>query len=787
MRKLNKKNLIKHQRTIIFILLFLVVSTMTIGYASFNEILSTTGLVTIQVPEGNLEITAASLTSNTNTNTATVTSYSDLTANFRIRFNRNRNGTAVYSITITNNTRTDYTYNGFTFNQGNSNYTAAVTGISSGDTIASRSSVTVTVTITGRQNNNTNYTPSITFSLEDQPTGNVIGILNDQTTDISTNTLGPVEIIVYNTYSVDKVVSFTQTNPHFYLVDENENDLGNIIIPANSNSIITAYIKKDPEVLYLTNSDTTHINMYSDNKSTSLGEVTVIVPVSSPDEDTEKPQIGNVTLDVENTEGSFTTTWTRADSGGTDIDSYTILLYTENSSSPVDTQTVPANQTSYTFTNKSEDNYYVKVYATDLAGNSGAEYEENDTTYYCTTPGYTNDYCKQSATKEMKWTFTVTNNIANTTLGTTTAKRGQTYTSTLRGNNNYTINANSIEVTMNGETVNHTYANNTITVENVTGPIIITGTSSNGCLVEGTRILLADGTYKNIEDIEYTDLLQVWNYETGTITYEYPIWIEKSYQTDSYEQTTFSDGTVLKTVKLHQVFSLDENKFVNILDGDYIKVGTNVAKVENGKIKPVQVTKVETINETVNYYFVASSIYYNIISEDLITTSDQITKGVTLSNMYGFEENIKWPSIRKDIINQPGALFTYEELNIMPYYLYYGSRGYETKLFVNLGYATPEDLINYLLTNQLNPSMMITPPTNKEGNRLWMVTTSEDLVTENNKKEFLYEEGTEYTLQEPLNTKDFIGWYNTTDEKIYQPGDTINVILGTHFIAQYKR
>ena len=68
-----------------------------------------------------------------------------------------------------------------------------------------------------------------------------------------------------------------------------------------------------------------------------------------------------------------------------------------------------------------------------------------------------------------------------------------------------------------------------------------------------------------------------------------------------------------------------------------------------------------------------------------------------------------------------------------------------------------------------------------------MVTTSDDYVTEYNKKDFLVKEGNQYILKKPLiPSKKFKGWYNTIDGKIYQPGDKINVIHGTHFIAIYK-
>jgi hypothetical protein len=369
------------------------------------------------------------------------------------------------------------------------------------------------------------------------------------------------------------------------------------------------------------------------------------------------------------------------------------------------------------------------------------------------------------------------------------------YSFTLTPFNNYTL-PNSITVSntsgnlTQGTGYSYTQSSGDVILyaAYVTEDITISGSATyNICLVEGTRIKLSNGKYKNIEDITYTDLLSVWSYDTGSLTYEYPIWIEKSNESNSYQKTTFSDGTVLKTVGLHQVFSLDDNKFVNIIDENgFIKVGTRVAKEVNGKIVPVKVTKVETIKEKVKYYYVASSIYYNIISEDIITTSDQIVPGVTLSNMYGFDNNIKWPSIRKEIISKKGALYDYKDLKVMPYYLYYGSRGNETKLFVNMGYATTPELIDYLLRVQLNPEKSVDPITDKKGNRLWMVTTSDDKVI--NEKDFLYKEGSTYTLKQPnkVNNKEFIGWFNTVDNKMYKVGDKYKIIHGTHFIAIWK-
>ena len=37
-----------------------------------------------------------------------------------------------------------------------------------------------------------------------------------------------------------------------------------------------------------------------------------------------------------------------------------------------------------------------------------------------------------------------------------------------------------------------------------------------------------------IEDIDYDDLLLVWDYEHGKFTYQYPIWIEEPFKINKY-------------------------------------------------------------------------------------------------------------------------------------------------------------------------------------------------------------------------------------------------------------
>ena len=143
-----------------------------------------------------------------------------------------------------------------------------------------------------------------------------------------------------------------------------------------------------------------------------------------------------------------------------------------------------------------------------------------------------------------KWGYEVTfslSHLSKTSGTTSTAYIDQDYTASLQVSGwGYELPSSStyknrISIKMNGVTLtpetDFTYDANygRINIPNVTGKIEITATADgNGwCLAEGTKVLLANGTYKNIENINYDDLLLVYSYETGKFVEEYPIWIEK--------------------------------------------------------------------------------------------------------------------------------------------------------------------------------------------------------------------------------------------------------------------
>lgn len=787
----NKINGTSIMTTLIFIL---VLSVMTVGFAlsPYTKILDINGDLSL-IGNGTVYISNILLSDSSNVQSSNPPTFDGEEASFHITF-RGRNGNAqryyaTYQIDITNDSYYDYTYTGFDYNpvvsttQGNATaeVSLSTSGLQPGDTISPHTTevlnVTITLTVVSGNANNSIFVTELTSTVQTEAVehGEMTAVLNNNTGDLSgDNTRAQFTVSVINTFTYDRQFELRIGDNNFKLVDANGNNLGPLTIPANGNETYTFYIEDVEGAAFLTTEQTTSLMLISNGiNPVSLGNVTLTVDLNIV-EDNDPPTVGNATLTQSNTEGSAIASWDRIDSGGTAVTSYTVTLY-NSSGGVVSTQNTGSDATTYTFTGLNEDTaYYFAVYGEDASGNSGASSLSSATT--------SNGYATRSSNTTMDWRVTVNTNLTRITLnGENTALRGQNYTATLTANTTYNL-PNSITVTMGGQTLtsgtDYTYSanNGSLTIYNVSGNINISGTATGGiCLIEGTKILLADGTYKNIEDINYYDLLLVHDYTTGELIEEYPIWIEQEHKTNKYQLTTFSDGSTLKTVGFHGVFSYDKNEFISVDNKKDFKVGTTIAKYNPStkKMEPVKVSKIEFIKEDVTYHHVVSTRFYNIISDNILTTDGT----VILSNLYGFNKNITWTDVSKMVQSNNDYLYTYEDLNVLPYYMFKGLRAKEGKWLSQFGLDL-ETFRGYLFMNQVNPDMLLPYPKDSKGNYLFPVGTNES-----NTK--YLSNNSIYIVPSPKYPLLFKYYVNTTDGSIYYPGDRLVVDTPTYLKAIY--
>ena len=583
-------------------------------------------------------------------------------------------------------------------------------------------------------------------------------------------------------------------------------------IAANTTDTYDFYIKNLNGNNYISSPYDLGINIDCDNETIGIGTVTLAVDIDPTLTDHTPPVISNLTATQSSTNKEINLTWRGSDDNT--ITKFYVETYTSNASGTgtlYNTETVngAANNTQVSHTVAvPNDNayYYFKVYAEDQSGNKASA---GDISSCSTTSGN----CMSTSNAIYKWNFVVTLVLTNATSSQgTVSTNGNTRTYTI----NTTYDASITNITLSGAGNNYnapeaistatiTYPDNSsgslpsgsssataysysanngrLNLYHIKGDIRIEAEGAGGgtCLAEGTKVLLADGTYKNVEDIGYDDLLSVWNYDTGELTYEYPLWIEKKQTSDLITKVTFEDDSYINFVGNHSIYDTDKNIFINLSNRNDFKTGIHVAKLKNNKLVSSTIKNIEVIKKKVNYYFVGSTTYYNVFANDVLTTD----RNLIISNLYGFDDNAKWPKEKAQFMADESNLLDYSYFkDVLPYYLYKGFRVREAGYLVNSKMVTLEAFKGYITTLIINPEM-IEKPITIDNNRYWMVTTSEDNVNDANKKEFLRKEGSTYMLPKS-NKKSFEGWYNTSDNLIYKPGDKITVDYGTHFKAIYK-
>lgn len=769
MRKLKVKGI--SLQNIIIALVAFIICAESVGYALFHEKLNINGSAKFNM-DGIVYIDSITLKSVTNAMETTSPTYEGTNVSFSVKYDvddHTDNYEITYHIKIVNDSSYDYVFTGDNVNasinvEDGSIVDLYLDGITFGDTINKKSTKEFDVTIALFPNtDNTSYdvTTDIDIKCEDEneDTGRLLAGVSfpaDKTGDLTgNNEYAHFKVAVSNSYSYEKTFNIFTNSSLFKITDATGSALPSFTIPANKDEEYDIYVSLKPDPILPNTQErlTIMVNSTGDG-DISAGNVKLLVDRNYV-EDKIPPTISNVKAVQNSDDKSVTVTWDGTDNAS--VVSYTVLVY-NNRNNLLGTYYTTADETFKDIT-LDEGTYYFKVYGIDSSGNTASSSDISNAT---TSSGS----CSKSSNYTFKWNAKVSYDLDDlTSNGITSVKLGSKLTVTLTASGSDNA-PSSITVTMGGKTLSsrtdYSYSrgsNNkvgTLTINSVTGDVTITASAASTCLVEGTKIKLANGKYKNIEDITYYDLLAVWDYDNGKITYEYPAWIENTNKTNHYTKVTFSDNTTLKFVGYHGLYNKDLEKFVSVDNVNEFYAGSNVLKVNDktNKLETVKVTNIEDVIENVNYYHVVSTRYYNVLANNIITTDGT----VMLSNLYGFDNNLKW--LNKNNIKK----YTYDDFkDIVPYSMYNSLRMYEA---ANLDIDIDSFKV-YLLNNQLKDSMM-KKPMNIYGKNIYIINF-------NGKTSYVLE-GTEVTVP---GSKD--KYLSTLDNKIYKSGDKVEVYNSIYF------
>ena len=239
------------------------------------------------------------------------------------------------------------------------------------------------------------------------------------------------------------------------------------------------------------------------------------------------------------------------------------------------------------------------------------------------------------------------------------------------------------------------------------GEVTIYARSWNGndgasCIVEGTLVMLADGTQKKVEDLQVGDMVLVFNHETGK--YEAaPLLFNTHDGSDSILTTVvyaiFSDGTELGIVGEHALFDIDLNCYIFLNSAnakDYIGHRFVKVEIENGVYvtRSLTMTDVRIEEKCIKYYSPVSLFHLNVVTNSLLSYTAFVQNSQGFVNYFDYDDNMKYneESMQADI--EKYGLYTYEDFkDIMSEELFEVGPWKYFKINVGKGLLTWEDIM----------------------------------------------------------------------------------------------
>ena len=218
----------------------------------------------------------------------------------------------------------------------------------------------------------------------------------------------------------------------------------------------------------------------------------------------------------------------------------------------------------------------------------------------------------------------------------------------------------------------------------------------SSCIPSGTLLTLADGTQKKVEDLLDTDMLLVFNHETGRFEASPIIFVDrdewKNYKIVNLE---FSNGTKTRLIYEHGYFDLTLNKYVYITESNYQDyIGHEFAFYDGDKVNSVTLANSYITNEYVGCYSPVTAYHLNYIVDGYISMPGGIEG---LFNIFEYNNDMTYNIEKMNEDIEKYGLYTYEDFkDYLPYEVYLAFPGPYLKISVEKGYITFEEIIGYI-------------------------------------------------------------------------------------------
>jgi len=158
-----------------------------------------------------------------------------------------------------------------------------------------------------------------------------------------------------------------------------------------------------------------------------------------------------------------------------------------------------------------------------------------------------------------------------------------------------------------------------------------------GCFAAGTKITMADGSVRNIEDVREGDRILTFDHETGKLTAQEVCIAFAGDCSDHAFSLHFEDGTEVSVVGIHDLFEQESMKYVRISD-DHAEefVGKHFYSI--AKKAFVKLSCVTRSVEKTPFYSLYTKYNFNAIANGMLSLPDDVDMHL---NLYEFGEDLK--------------------------------------------------------------------------------------------------------------------------------------------------
>ncbi len=295
-------------------------------------------------------------------------------------------------------------------------------------------------------------------------------------------------------------------------------------------------------------------------------------------------------------------------------------------------------------------------------------------------------------------------------------------------------------------TLSNTSITNNIATSTAGG--LYTAYDPEACLTSGTIITMANGTYKNIEDIEVGDYVKTFDHLTNEYVSSMVYLVYKSDTKEHYFTLNFESGSSLNIVGLHSLFNKEENKYVRLsMDNVSSYIGKHFYNATSKSWD--KLTSYAYSTDKKEYYSIYTESTFNVISNNLLSLSSDTDFEYEIFE-FNNDLSINTNKLNEDI-NKYGLLEfedcvyvtdydVYKRFNLQYYYIWLGKDNQKAKNAIDSYkklYCTP-----LMVFANLNAAQLITYDTygsvieDKSGDTVetWIVVCDGTVIKDNKVK-----------------------------------------------------